>query len=184
MGLANEDSMRILVFPGSLNQRVVNYEIDCAIKWSERNAFKEKIEAFLSKAYNFSSDEIRLEKCYDEFYGHSFDCYETYNLAGARYRTDNALLEFGYVMPEPSNPYDKNAIAVYTLKGKHVGYIPKESTRHFRKTYDMNNVPLLIYVNCSGYGHIFTFINSATEYESMSDLYMSFFNSVQVQLNW
>lgn len=183
MGLVYGDYVEIRVFPGSLNQRVVNYEIYDAIKWRERNAFKEKIEVFLSKVYHFSGDEIRVERCYDDC-GRSYDCFETYYLAGARYYTDKCLLEFGYTMSEPSNPYDKNAIAVYTLNGKHVGYIPRESTQHFRKTYGTaDDVPLLIYVSSSGYGRIFTFIDSMAEYESMAELYMDFFNPAQLQLN-
>lgn len=43
---------------------------------------------------------------------------------------DNGSYE-GYAIPE-DNPYDRNAIAIYTNSGKKVGYIPKDETLAFR----------------------------------------------------
>ncbi len=36
-----------------------------------------------------------------------------------------------FVLPEPSNPMDKNAVAVFSSKGYKIGYLPKEKTTEF-----------------------------------------------------
>lgn len=38
----------------------------------------------------------------------------------------------GYIKPEPTNKHDKNAIAIYELDGKHLGYVPADDTADVR----------------------------------------------------
>ena len=59
-----------------------------------------------------------------------FDVVE-FNIAGLTHRDniDNYLGEFvGILQPEPTNPYDNNAIKVLASDGHHVGYVPKDMT--------------------------------------------------------
>lgn len=56
-------------------------------------------------------------------------------IAGVQYRKniDNYLGEFmGNLVPEPRNPYDRNAIKIVALDGHHVGYVPKNMTAEIR----------------------------------------------------
>ena len=59
-----------------------------------------------------------------------------FNIAGMSYRDniDNYLGEFhGTLEPEPTNPYDSNAIKVLAPDGHHVGYVPKDMTEEVHK---------------------------------------------------
>lgn len=58
-----------------------------------------------------------------------------YNVAGINFRKGLARYEgpfMGYMLPEPSNAYDPNAIAIYHEDGKHLGYIPSDETDDIR----------------------------------------------------
>ena len=58
-----------------------------------------------------------------------------FNIAGLEYRDeiDDYLGEFeGTLEPEPTNPYDHNAIKVLANDGHHVGYVPKDMTAEIR----------------------------------------------------
>lgn len=35
------------------------------------------------------------------------------------------------VVPEPHNQFDPNAIAVVTLQGEHIGYLPRDTAKYF-----------------------------------------------------
>lgn len=52
------------------------------------------------------------------------NCY----VAGARYRMEptEEYLGAGFLIPQPDNPHDPNAIAVCTKDGRHVGYWPRD----------------------------------------------------------
>lgn len=59
-----------------------------------------------------------------------FDVVE-FNIAGLTHRDniENYLGEFvGILQPEPTNPYDNNAIKVLASDGHRVGYVPKDMT--------------------------------------------------------
>lgn len=58
-------------------------------------------------------------------------------IAGLKHRCteQDAGTYEGYTQAE-DNPYDPNAIAIYTDEGKHVGYIPKEETGVFRYVFN------------------------------------------------
>lgn len=64
----------------------------------------------------------------------------------------------GYVCSEPTNPYDKNAIAIYRNDGKHVGYIPKDETKDFREWSAKENLPCVGFIkdgdNAALYGKV------------------------------
>jgi hypothetical protein len=54
-----------------------------------------------------------------------------FNIAGINYRQGikNYLGDFtGYIKPEPTNEYDRNAIAIYHSDGHHLGYINSGET--------------------------------------------------------
>ena len=53
------------------------------------------------------------------------NCY----VAGLSYRwnPEEKYLGMGFLIPEPDNKYDKNAIAIYTGDGRHAGYWPRRA---------------------------------------------------------
>ena len=60
---------------------------------------------------------------------------EDYNIAGINFRKgikDYVGKFEGYLMPEPDNKHDRNAIAIHHRDGKHLGYIPAGCTDHIR----------------------------------------------------
>ena len=69
-------------------------------------------------------------------------------IAGAQYR--NTIQDvggfLGYVRSEPTNPYDKNAIAIYRNDNKQVGYIPKDETKDFREWSAKENLPCIGFI--------------------------------------
>lgn len=78
---------------------------------------------------------------------------ETYytRIAGVKYRNTKKDIGgfLGYISPEPTNPHDKNAIAVYRNDGKLIGYIPKDETRSFRRWSSRTEIPCVGYI-CEG----------------------------------
>lgn len=59
-----------------------------------------------------------------------------FNIAGMSYRDgiDDHLGEFvGILQPEPTNPYDHNAIKVLAADGHHLGYVPKDMIAEIRE---------------------------------------------------
>jgi len=74
--------------------------------------------------------------------------YIEFSIAGISYRGDLSpyLGEFIAILdPEPSNPYDANAIKILAPDGHHVGYVPRDFTDAVR---DVTNLP------CSCYAYI------------------------------
>ena len=69
--------------------------------------------------------------------GDNSEDYSTY-IAGINYRCDSGDIGgfIGTVKPDRANKYDKNALAIYRGDGKHLGYIPKNETRHIRRWGD------------------------------------------------
>lgn len=69
--------------------------------------------------------------------GDNSEEYSTY-IAGINYRCDAGDIGgfIGTIKPDRGNKYDKNALAIYRGDGKHLGYIPKNETRHIRKWGD------------------------------------------------
>ena len=69
-------------------------------------------------------------------------------IAGVQYRNDVQDIGgfLGYVRSEPTNPHDKNAIAIYRNDGKHVGYIPKDETKDFREWSAKENLPCVGFI--------------------------------------
>lgn len=69
-------------------------------------------------------------------------------IAGVQYRNDAQDIGgfLGYVCSEPTNPHDKNAIAIYRNDGKHVGYIPKDETKDFREWSAKENLPCVGFI--------------------------------------
>ena len=69
-------------------------------------------------------------KDYDQF-----DVVE-FNIAGITHgeHVDEHIGEFVATLePDPTNPYDANAIKIVTRNGHHVGYVPKDMTEEVRK---------------------------------------------------
>lgn len=66
--------------------------------------------------------------------GDNSEEYSTY-IAGINYRCDSGDIGgfIGTIKPDRGNKYDKNALAIYRGDGKHLGYIPKNETRHIRR---------------------------------------------------
>lgn len=71
--------------------------------------------------------------------------YIEFNIAGIDYREniDNYLGEFiATLEPEPTNPYDENAIKILAPDGHHIGYVPRDTTDAIR---DITSLPCSCY---------------------------------------
>lgn len=63
--------------------------------------------------------------------------YIEFEIAGITYRKniDKYLGEFvGTLKPEPTNPYDHNAIKILAPDGHHIGYVPKSFTTNVKQS--------------------------------------------------
>jgi hypothetical protein len=60
--------------------------------------------------------------------------YIEFRIAGITHYDDGSHIgEFiAMLRPEPDNPYDSNAIAIYATDGKKIGYVPKDMTDEVR----------------------------------------------------
>lgn len=69
-------------------------------------------------------------------------------VAGAQYHCDDSDIGgfLGYIEPEPNNEYDKNAIAIYSNDGKHLGYIPKGDTARVRRWASRESLPCIGFI--------------------------------------
>lgn len=69
-------------------------------------------------------------------------------IAGVQYRNGAQDVGgfLGYVRSEPTNPHDKNAIAIYRNDGKHIGYIPKDELKDFREWSAKENLPCVGFI--------------------------------------
>lgn len=69
-------------------------------------------------------------------------------IAGVQYRCDASDVGgfFGFIIHEPSNPKDPNAVAIYRADGKHLGYIPKDETEGLRYWCDRSNLFCVGYI--------------------------------------
>lgn len=63
-----------------------------------------------------------------------FDCLE-FTIAGiTHYDAGSHIGEcIAMLKPEPNNPYDSNAIAIFSADGKKLGYVPKDMTKSVRQ---------------------------------------------------
>ena len=70
------------------------------------------------------------------------------SIAGVAYRntSDDIGGFLGYVCSEPSNPYDKNAIAIYRNDNKLLGYIPRDKQKEFREWSTKEDLPCVGYI--------------------------------------
>ena len=68
---------------------------------------------------------------------------------------DEHLGEFAAILePDPTNPYDQNAIKIVTHEGHRVGYVPKDQTQYVR---DFSTLPCRCYCYIgTNDGHYFT----------------------------
>lgn len=68
---------------------------------------------------------------------------------------DEHLGEFAATLePDPTNPYDQNAIKIVTREGHRVGYVPKDQTQYVR---DFTTLPCRCYCYIgTNNGHYFT----------------------------
>lgn len=73
-------------------------------------------------------------------------------IAGVQYHNDTQDIGgfLGYVRPEPTNQYDKNAIAVYRKDKRLIGYIPKNEQKDFREWSDKNFLPCVGFIKAGG----------------------------------
>ena len=71
--------------------------------------------------------------------------YIEFNIAGISHYEgiDNYLGEFIVTLePEPTNPYDENAIKILAPDGHHIGYVPRDTTNAIR---DITSLPCSCY---------------------------------------
>ena len=61
----------------------------------------------------------------------------TFDVAGHfRFQEECSILKVGdliYLVPEPDNEYDENAIRAYSDNGEEIGYVPKENNEEYLK---------------------------------------------------
>lgn len=93
----------------------------------------------------------------------------------------------GYIIPEPSNPHDPNAMAIYAGNQlKHVGYIPAKKCTHYKDW--CNNSPMICFGvieppnennQITGYIWAMRYINA----EQMQDTCRHFFDTIKEKGN-
>lgn len=63
--------------------------------------------------------------------------YIEFNIAGITYHSDTAMKHLGenvgYLLPEPDNPHDANAIRIMTTDCQPIGYVPRDMTATIRE---------------------------------------------------
>ena len=83
--------------------------------------------------------------------------YLEFSIAGITHgeHIDEHLGEFAATLePDPTNPYDQNAIKIVTSEGHRVGYVPKDQTAYVR---DFTSLPCRCYCYIgTNDGHYFT----------------------------
>lgn len=50
---------------------------------------------------------------------------------------------YGWVESEPDNPHDRNAMAIYTTDGEHMGYIPADELTAYREWCECDPMPCI-----------------------------------------
>lgn len=119
----------------------------------------------LAKTENTSHNDVRASQNQPvSYYDNSCDdednddeyCPElrTY-IAGVNYRCGPKDIGgfIGKAIPENDNPHDKNAVAIYRYDGKHLGYLPKDDAKTFRKWYRSKSAPCVGYIT-NGYDNM------------------------------
>jgi hypothetical protein len=117
---------------------------------AEQIGDKEAVQAILEDRYDELVQQRALKKrastmptkreCAVVAVAHGF------NISGINYRKNIAKYVGtfeGYLTPEPTNQFDKNAIAIFHNDGHHLGYIPADSTDDIR--YLGMKFPIMIY---------------------------------------
>lgn len=122
---------------------LIIYSIYRIVKWANKKNDKSKSETKKEDGKLKFTIEITSDNQDDETY--------YTRIAGVKYRNTKKDIGgfLGYISPEPDNPHDKNAIAVYRNDGKLVGYIPKDETRSFRRWSSRTEIPCVGYI-CEG----------------------------------
>ena len=94
--------------------------------------------------YHDSSCDAEDDKCDDDEYCPELRTY----IAGVNYRCGPKDIGgfIGKAIPENNNPHDRNAVAVYRYDGKHLGYLPKDDAKTFRKWYRSKSAPCVGYI--------------------------------------
>lgn len=74
-----------------------------------------------------------------------------FNIAGLKHREN--IIKYvgehvGTLEPEPTNPYDPNAIKILAADGHHVGYVPKNTTQSVR---NFTKLPCQCYIYIGTY---------------------------------
>ena len=90
------------------------------------------VEAVLNLTYE---DKLPIERP-DGSYTRYTSTLQMYDIAGINFRQGIAKYVGdidGYIQPEPTNMYDRNAIAIYYRDGHHLGYIPARHTKEVRQ---------------------------------------------------
>jgi hypothetical protein len=65
-----------------------------------------------------------------------------FNIAGFSYRGSLKDVKKGDILqmvPDPTNPYDSNAIKIVSKDGKHLGFVPKNMTHRVQDSGKMSN---------------------------------------------
>ena len=82
-----------------------------------------------NKAYHGPLPNRKEDGTYTKIYAN----YVSYDIAGINHRKGICVGKFkGYLIPEPNNKFDRNAIAIYDNLSMHVGYIPSYDTNEVR----------------------------------------------------
>lgn len=98
---------------------------------AEEHGDTDTVQAVLNMTYKGPLPQKKPDGSFSSIYANYLRC----KIAGINYRegTEAYVGKFiGSLKPEPTNPHDKNAIAIYHQNGHHLGYIPAEDTDDVR----------------------------------------------------
>lgn len=110
--------------------------------------------------------------CCDEYNTNGFTPSAKYKLAGAFHYLNEPIVALGFAKPEPSNPFNNKAVAIYTDKGIKVGYVAESELKEFRSAGE-EIVPVVIethYYKGHLYGFFYPFNNDKKEYGRITSL--------------
>ncbi len=110
-----------------------------------------------SKPAKTQSLTITPKHHWPTFKGHSFECEVTgeshhqkhlKSMAG-KHGKDSANREvLALLLPEPKNPYDKNAVRIF-IEELQVGYLPKDHAKLFLERLEAINLPRVAPTTCN-----------------------------------
>ena len=140
------DSMQLelddIINGGAVDDSTWDNLIDYSTNYREALQHQIKlVEDEIKRRENPDNEDVQVKVT---SYSTGDDGHLSFSVAGTKFRTSEEIeriMELEYaeelkLEPEPTNPYDSDAIAIYTSDDSLIGYVPKEMTKLMRDDSD------------------------------------------------